>query len=765
MLEVYVLLTLGALGYLLNKSDAKITKSTKDVVNRNEIPSMRNAYESTYTRTADQTVQQKATKKYQQAEDPMKTAVISNNYHFMKEGDTAKKQEEMVKSLTGDFVDRKDFTHNNMVPFYGGRIRQNMDDHSNRTLLENFTGVTDMHKSKCEVGSLGDLKRDVGNVTGMQSYDDFYKDRMVQPTVRNNEFPIPQMHVGPGVGQGYTSEPTGGYQQFDIQQYAQDKCVDELRTKLNPAKDAIGAADRSKQTYASRTVDGLKTGLRGETGEVSKNRVDTFFEQTPDMWLKTTAATLKPSKTGEFNVKETNRLTTTKEHMGSAYASGNLARTTDPSVQPSSRVQLRTPEFGVAAMDRYGKGERDDYGKSKILVYNNERDLTTTKVYQGNLTSLVKSIIAPIEDMIKITKKQHHVDNPRHFGNINIQIPDKMRVYDPNDVARTTIKETLIHDAILGNLKGAEKLTVHDPNDATRTTVKETTIHDAILGNLKGSDKLTVYDPNDVARTTIKETLIHDEVGAGSVTGPKQIYVYDPDKIAKKTIRETLERMDYEMNMATQAVRKGIVYDPDDVANTTIKETTVDKERLYGNINAKEGGGGYETNEFDARTTQKQFVSDHDYIGVVARDKGEGYITNEYDAKDTQKQFLSDYEYFGVAEAGSDKKQKSYDDMYNATITEKKEVTLFGREPTQTSSKVFNDCVNVAVPKKRECDLKMERDVVNRERASNVPAPIDEYGVTRVKKSYDQEQDTRLDPGLLKAFLENPFTQPLNSVA
>lgn len=733
MLEVYVLLTLAALGYLLNKSDVKITKSTKDVVNRNEIPSMRNAYESTYTKTTDQTVQQKAAKKYQQAEDPTQTSIISNNYHFMKEENTTKKQEEMVRSLTGDYIDSKDFTHNNMVPFYGGRIRQNMDDHSNRTLLENFTGVTDTHKSKCEIGSLGDLKRDVGNVNGMQSYDDFYKDRMVQPTVRNNEFPIPQIHVGPGLGQGYTADPMGGYQQFDIRQYAQDKCVDELRPKLNPAKDAIGAVDRSKQTFVSRTVDGLKTGLRGETGEVAKNRVDTFYEQTSDMWLKTTAATLKPGKTGEFNVKETNRLTTTKEHMGSAYASGSLARTADPSVQPSARVQLKAPEFGVAAMDRYGKGERDDYGKSKILVYNNERDLTTTKVYQGNLTSIVKSIIAPIEDMIKITKKQHNVDNPRHFGNMSIQIPDKMTVYDPNDVARATIKETLIHDSILGNLKGAEKLTVHDPNDVTRTTIKETTIH--------------------------------DEVGTGSITGPKQIYIYDPDEIAKKTIRETLERIDYEMNMSSKAVRKGTVYDPDDVARTTTKETTVDRERLYGNINAKEGGGGYETNEFDARDTQKQFVSDHDYIGVATRDKGEGYITNEFDAKDTQKQFLSDYEYFGVAEAGSDKKQKSYDDMYNATITENKEVTLFGREPTQTGSKVFNDCMNVAVPKKRECDLKMEREVVNRERASNVPAPIDEYGVTRVKKSYDQEQDTRLDPGLLKAFLENPFTQPLNSVA
>ena len=39
-----------------------------------------------------------------------------------------------------------------------------------------------------------------------------------------------------------------------------------------------------------------------------------------------------------------------------------------------------------------------------------------------------------------------------------------------------------------------------------RTTIKETTIHNSREGNVKGPEKLTVYDPIDVAKTTIKET-------------------------------------------------------------------------------------------------------------------------------------------------------------------------------------------------------------------------------------------------------------------
>ncbi len=798
MIEAYVLLTLCALGYLMNKSSSeKVPKgmNTRPIINNNEIPSMRNIYESKNYEANDAKIRDKISSKYEQSKNPKMTGVINHNYNFLKDKKQEDLQEEKILSLTGDYVSKEDFTHDNMIPYYGGTIRQNMNDKSNRTLLENFTGISDMYKNKCEVSAsaFNDQKKNMGNIYGTQNHGDFIQDRMVLPTIRNNEFPIPQVHVGPGLGQGFTAKPTGGFQQFETQDYAVEKCVDQLRTKRNPDPKALGISDNGKETYAGRTIDGLKTGLRGETGVLAKNRVDTFWEQTPDMLLKTTGANLKPSKVGEFNVKETNRLTTSREHKGSIYASGQLARSTEPAIKRSTRQQLKGPTIGIAAMDKYGRGNKYDYGKSRILVYNNERDVTATRVYQGNITSLVKAIVAPLEDMIKITKKQHAVNNPRHFGNMNIQFPHKGTVYDPNDVAKTTIKETTIHDAIIGNLKGSEKLTVHDPNDVarttvkettvhdailgnlkgnekltiydpndvTRTTIKETTIHDAILGNLKGNEKLTIYDPNDVARTTIKETLIHDEIPT-YIKGPQQLYVYDPDEIAKKTIRETVERMDYEMNMAAK-VYKGRVYDPDDPTRPTMKETIVDKERLFGNIDAWARGGGYETNEHDAKLTHKQFLSDNDYYGAVGRDKGEGYITNEYNAKDTQKQFLSDIEYFGIADSTDEKKQMSYDDMYNATITERKETTLFGREPTQTGAKVFNDCINVAEPKKRECDARAERLQNNRDRIYNEISQIADDTLTKTKRTFEIEMDTRLDPLLLTAFKENPYTHPLNS--
>jgi hypothetical protein len=690
------------------------------------------------------------------------------------------------------------------------------------------------------------------------------------PTVRNNILPFQQVKVGPGLNQGYTSNPTGGYQQYNVQDLAKPKTVDELRTVNKP-----------KVTYDGRMVDGMKGQKRGDIGKVAKNRVETFKENEFDDYFRTTGAYLKPSETPEFNIKDTNRLTTTKEYIGGAIAYDAKARSLDPSVKNTSRHQFG--EYGVrnATMNGLGTAEKDDYGKKTIAVYANERDLTTTKVYQGNVNSLIKAIIAPLEDIFRATKKDEMVDNPRHFGNFNAQVPSKPTIYDPNNVARihetvmgnlkgnekltvfnpdapmrtttkettlqeqalgnlkgnekltifdpdeilrtttkettlqeqalgnlkgnekltifdpddifrtttkettlqeqalgnlkgnekltifdpddvlrTTTKETTLQEQALGNLKGNEKLTIFDPDDVLRTTTKETTLQETINGNLKGANKHTVYDPNNIARTTIKETLIHDTGSGGIITGPKQLFVYDPDEIAKTTIRETTRQIEY--NVIGNITKKGTIYDPNDKARTTMKETLIDAQR-YGNIDGNEGQGDYKTTEYTAKNINKQFLADYEYYGNAAKDMGEGYTTNEINAPVTQKQFLSDYEYYGNAES-SDKKQTSYEDMYNAYISASQEKLLQGREPTKSGKKesVSMCDINMSI-KRQKVEIPQERMMANKDKVQNKIPNLSNETLTRSKKDYDN--DDRLDPSILKAYLENPYTKPLNSYA
>lgn len=715
MIELYVLLTLGAIGYIANAANSKKAFTSSAItLRKNDIPSMKNIYDSSHFTTSERITQNKAAAMYKKSLDPVRTAVINKNFGLEKQDHLDKK----VKSLTGEYIDEKQFTHNNMIPYFGGRMRQNMDAGANATLMENYTGVSSADfKSKCEVPSMFQTTKDLAHVNGMGNQEDFYKDRLTAPRVRNNELPFQQVRVGPGLGEGFTDRPSGGFQSLEMQEYAMPKCVDQLRV-----------ANKPKLTFEGRTVDGQKGNVRGEMGKMEKNRVNRYYEQNEDHLFRTTGAYLKPTEIPEFNVKSTHRLDTTREYMGTAVSS-QKARAVDAGVRVSDKPQFG--EYGLRNphLADQGKGSSDDYGKSQILVYANERDITTTRVHQGNVTSLIKAIVAPILDILQTTKKDDFIDNPRHFGNMNIQIPEKRTLQDPNDVARTTVKET--------------------------------TLHDAIMGNLRGNEKQTIYDPNDVARTTIKETLIHDD-NAGVLTGPKQLFVYDPDEIAKTTLRETLERMDYEMNLAGGA-RKGKVYDPDDVARTTMKETLEDRVR-DGNIDRVEGMGDYKTTEFDPRRTQKEFLSDEDYIGSAKRDLGQGYETNAHEAKRTQKELLSDVEYYGGAEASTDKKQMSYDDMYNAYISATKENILHGREPTLSGKKVTHggECINMG-SRKNQCENFAERSTQNRDKVHNQIPTLTDQTFTRMKKDY--QADDRLDASLLKAYLENPYTQSLQSVA
>ena len=97
------------------------------------------------------------------------------------------------------------------------------------------------------------------------------------------------------------------------------------------------------------------------------------------------------------------------------------------------------------------------------------------RTHVTNLMTLVKSVIAPLQDKLRGTRKDFIKGNPNPEGYMAANLPEKPTVHDPNDVARTTVKETTLEYDHEGHIAGPNKITVHDPNDVARTTVKETT--------------------------------------------------------------------------------------------------------------------------------------------------------------------------------------------------------------------------------------------------------------------------------------------------
>ena len=243
-------------------------------------------------------------------------------------------------------------------------------------------------------------------------------------------------------------------------------------------------------------------------------------------------------------------------------------------------------------------------------------------------------------------------------------------------------------------------MTSHDPEDVARTTLKETGLADAPSVNLRGGAYVsTSHDPEDVARTTQKETQLFDASGAaynprfGRVAGP----VNDPDNRTRVTGRETMLNEDYCRNLATHT-DAGIVYDPDDwTPATTNKQVLTDAGRgdyMDGNVGGLQGThGAYATTEYTAPPTNKQFTSDTgaSYGTAHRHDDATGaYQVAAADVKDTQRQATSDYQYYGSGGTVNAAAQMSYANAKAARTNLMRELVVAAeRDPTVTGVKLI----------------------------------------------------------------------------
>ena len=602
----------------------------------------------------------------------------------------------IYSKLSGQPIEKNEFKHNNMQPFFGGSIKQNINNDSNSILLENYTGGNVQNKK--EVNAMFKPQVNMGNVNGFNKSPD---NTRYKPSIsRQYEFPIESIKVGPGLNQKYGSKGIGGFQQIDMQELVRPKNVDELRVKSKP-----------KLEYKGRINSGLKESRRAESIEISKNRPDTYYKNSPDRYFKTTGAVKKEKSRDKCYAKPTRRQNT-RSYTGGAGPGSHVKPQKVGLYKKSTRNTYSQPGLrNLSSTENWSSDHQNsDYGKKSIKLPCNERDVTQKRTTLSNFVTNVKALIAPIEDVIKTTRKENFVGNSRPDGNFKAQLPSKMTVYDPNDVARTTIKETNIDNKHNGNLNGPNRSIVYDPNDVARTTIKETNIDNNHSGNLNGPNKLTVYDPDDVAKTTIKETNIHNE-RAGQVAGPNKLTVNDPNDVARTTIKET--NIDNKHNGNLNGPNKLTVYDPNDIAKTTIKETNIHNDR-DGNVNGPIKLTVYDPNDIarttiketnihnnrtgELRTIEKTPIYDYDTApkttirntvpepdknvnlnpqgpdksvvldpndvakttiketnlfetnGYIERQSNDGYLTAPKDISNTNRQFTTDYEYTGVAD-------------------------------------------------------------------------------------------------------------------
>tara|TARA_B100001123_G_scaffold447284_1_gene604339 strand:+ start:5180 stop:7423 length:2244 start_codon:yes stop_codon:yes gene_type:complete len=596
------------------------------------------------------------------------------------------KHKKKISQLTGEEFENH---HNNCVPYFGSSVTQNVNENATGTIVDMMTGADKVYREKCEIPVMFKPTTNITNPYGSQSLDSNEYERYIVGNIRNNESPMEKTYVGPGLNKGYTSEPDGGYQQIDTRDYVLPKETNQLRVKTNP-----------KLSFNGRIVSGKKISRPGKVGVVEKNRPDSFSVWSPDRLFTTVGECSGATQRSKIPLKYTNRKTTvTKNRIGPAGpATFRQRKSALGKTAPSLKNLFESFGFRNVFAEMEDPLNNDHGKKNTNLRKVNKKIVDLKKPVRGNIRSKNGNYFQN-RQRPRFTKKTNVVGNSRWAS--NIQRPhNRHKIYDPNDVARTTIKETNIHDSSKLNLK---------PDQASNVQIK---------------------DPNDVAKVTIKETNIHDSE---------------------------------KLNMKPERPSKNLVKDPDDLAKTTVKETTQLENYINNPKESHETGYINKSKNIEAVTTNRQTTTT-EYTGDAKGEDVGGYNVANPNPKNTVRQFTSDYEYEGIAGPSTENKPISYEDIYNSTIRSIRQDISEGRTPSTQGPKnsLGGTDMNVTTNKvANENNIKVNKRGVSSTKVYNsLPQPEKCYQTTN--KSTLPNQD-RLDPDMLTAFKENPYTQSLHS--
>jgi hypothetical protein len=132
--------------------------------------------------------------------------------------------------------------------------------------------------------------------------------------------------------------------------------------------------------------------------------------------------------------------------------------------------------------------------------------LKETTIHDSELTNLTgnKETYSNITDQAKTTIKETTI----HDSELTNLTGNKETYSTITDQAKTTIKETIIHDGVINNLRGKDGGYIKTDNEAKKTIRETIKNIDTIRNIGGVSYKVTVYDPDIVAKTTIKETTL-----------------------------------------------------------------------------------------------------------------------------------------------------------------------------------------------------------------------------------------------------------------
>lgn len=346
--------------------------------------------------------------------------------------DSDKRKE--IQSLTGEKVEITKFEHNNMVPFFGSRIRQNTDLTKRESILDNFVGSGSQYIKKQTIEPMFKPKKEMHWINGMPNQNDFLQSRVNPSNKISGIKPFQDVKVAPGLNRGYDSEGYGG---FNAGMASRDdwlpKNVDQLRTLNN-----------KKVTYKGQFL-GPKSSVQnlGIHGKVEKQLPDTYYVNSPDKWFTTTGIEKGPRNVANEYLKPEHRTSTTREYFGAGQDSTHSATYSKGLYEEGKKQHLGAEPLGMATRMNIGDANKSDFGRDGYVALPNSRTVCNTSD-MGNVARGMWATVTPVLDMLRPSRKSNVIGNARPNGNATG--PNQQTLYNRNQKPKSTIKEQTVYN-------------------------------------------------------------------------------------------------------------------------------------------------------------------------------------------------------------------------------------------------------------------------------------------------------------------------------
>tara|TARA_Y100000592_G_C5465162_1_gene316256 strand:+ start:342 stop:2117 length:1776 start_codon:yes stop_codon:yes gene_type:complete len=431
------------------------------------------------------------------------------------------------QSLTGETINPKGLEHNNMVPFFGSKITQGTGDKGHESLLDLYTGSGSQQNKKEGIAPLFKPQANLSHVNGTPNQTDFImqRQRSVLTQKMNNVKPWEEINVGPGLGKGYTSEGSGGFNAgMEARETYLPKTVDQLRVSTNPKVTYSG------QVLGAYVGKGGASSVNVETApKVFKNRPDTYFENSASRWLTTTGIEKAQKARSAVVLQPENRTTTTREYFGNANDREGEGTYQPGHFRQSHKIVLGSENTGPADKQGGWQASNKDYGKSGYKSRPNSRTFTGQRTEMGAAGSIVSALTAPIMDLLRPTRKQNVIGNMRPMGNVQGVVGNHAEpVWNPNDTPAPTIREQTENTKhlMMGGAGDADGYLIQKDRPVAQERDTTNISHYSNVGAQPGTTKPRPYDADYNARLNPNKQVISKvdryNIGNSSLTSHAQ---------------------------------------------------------------------------------------------------------------------------------------------------------------------------------------------------------------------------------------------------